>query len=318
MSNKNDMMVIGDYTVDQIEAFQKDFNASFFKRIDDLFELKNSKREFVKGVAFKGHKPLEFNKEKFDLLPNLKIISNFGVGYDGIDMDEATSRGVKVTNTPEVLNDDVADLAVGMLIALSREFVKGVDWVKTGSWSKFGEMPLNRKVSGCKAGILGLGRIGREIANRLIPFNINIHYFSRSKKDTPNNWKFYDDPVLLAKNVDFLFVALVGGVETQKFVSKDVIDGLSSDGILINISRGSTVDEEALITALQNKTLRGAALDVFLGEPNIDPRFLTLENCFLQPHQGSGTVETRAVMSKLQRDNLLRFFSNKTLLTPVN
>ena len=152
----------------------------------------------------------------------------------------------------------------------------------------------------------------------MIPFNINIHYFSRSKKDTPNNWKFYDDPVLLAKNVDFLFVALVGGVETQKFVSKDVIDGLSSDGILINISRGSTVDEEALITALQNKNLRGAALDVFSGEPNIDPRFLTLENCFLQPHQGSGTVETRAVMSKLQRDNLLRFFSNKALLTPVN
>jgi len=179
-------------------------------------------------------------------------------------------------------------------------------------------MPLNRKVSGGKAGILGLGRIGREIADRLTAFKMDIHYFSRLEKKTPDNWIFYEDPISLARSVDFLFIALVGGTETQKLVSKDVIDALGPNGIIINISRGSTIDEEALLEALQTKKLRGAALDVFAGEPNIDPRFLNLDNVFLQPHQGSGTIETRAAMSKLQRENLLRFFSNKSLLTPVN
>ena len=318
MNSKYKVIVSGDYTSDQVKAFDRDFDATFIKQLESIVEIKALIREQVEAVAFKGHKPLEFDVKKFDMVPNLKVISNFGVGYDAVDINEATRRGVKVSNTPDVLNDDVADLAIGMLIAFSRKFLVGADWIKSGNWMRLGEMPLNRKISGCRAGILGLGRIGREIANRLVAFKMDIHYHSRRQKRTPDNWTFHEDPISLAKCVDFLFIALVGGEETQKLVSASVIDALGSNGILINISRGSTVDEEALIEALQKGSLRGAALDVFCGEPNIDPRFLNLENVLLQPHQGSGTVETRAAMSKLQRDNLLKFFSNQSLLTPVN
>jgi lactate dehydrogenase-like 2-hydroxyacid dehydrogenase len=316
MVENNKIIVIGNYTDWQIKKLKQEFDPFFLKTTDDLLDVPNQELEQIQGVAFQGHR--SFDKTKFDLLPNLKIVSNFGVGFDAIDVDEATKRGIKVTNTPDVLNDDVADLAVGMLIALSREFTRGVNWVNSGDWGKFGEMPLNRKISGRKVGILGLGRIGREIADRLVGFKMDIHYHSRTKKETPNDWNYHSDPVSLAREVDFLFVALVGGEKTHKYASKEVIQALGSDGILINISRGSTIDEDALLDALENRKIRGAALDVFIGEPNLNSKFLELENVFLQPPQGSGTVESREAMSKLQRDNLLMFYSNKNLLTPVN
>ena len=318
MSKNNEIIVIGDYTEAQLEKMSKVFQISCIKNADNLEKLSMTVREKIKGVAFKGHRPLEFNQSRFELLPELRIISNFGVGYDGINIEEATRRGIKITNTPDVLNDDVADVAIGMLIALSRNFLKGVHWIKSGEWGKYGEMPLNRTISGKKAGIVGLGRIGHAIADRLAGFKMNIHYYSRSEKKSAKDWKFHNDPVSLAAEVDFLFVALVGGQETLQFVNKEVIESLGADGILINISRGSTVDEEALLNALEKNHIRGAALDVFAGEPNISPRFLELENVFIQPHQGSGTIETREAMAKLQRDNLLRFFANESLLTPVN
>jgi lactate dehydrogenase-like 2-hydroxyacid dehydrogenase len=318
MTFKNKILVIGEYTPEQLGKLESEFDPVLLKNADSIPEVSLAIRETIAGVAFKGHRPLEFDETKFDLLPELKIISNFGVGYDAIDISEATARGVKVTNTPDVLNDDVADVAVGMLIALSREFSMGVNWVKSGDWGKFGEMPLNRKVSGKKAGILGLGRIGGAIADRLSAFKMDIHYYARSKKSAPKSWTYHADPVALASEVDFLFVALVGGEETSKLASAEVIRALGPDGILINISRGSTVDEDALLEALKTKRIRGAALDVFAGEPNINPKFLELENVFMQPHQGSGTVETREAMSKLQRDNLANFFGKKALLTPVN
>ena len=318
MTLKNKILVIGEYTPEQLVKLETEFEPIFLKNGDAIPEVSLANRETITAVAFKGHRPLEFDKTKFDLLPKLKIISNFGVGYDAIDISEASVRSVKVTNTPDVLNDDVADIAVGMLISLSREFLMGVNWVKSGDWGKLGEMPLNRTISGKKAGILGLGRIGSAIANRLSAFKMDIHYYARSKKSTADSWTYHADPVALAHEVDFLFVALVGGEETSKFASAEVIQALGPDGILINISRGSTVDEDALLKALETKALRGAALDVFAGEPNINPKFLELDNVFMQPHQGSGTVETREAMSKLQRDNLSNFFANRALLTPVN
>ncbi len=318
MSKKNEIIVIGDYTVAQLEQLSEEFETKVVENTNGLENLSVAAREKIEGVAFKGHRPLEFDAHVLNLLPKLRLISNFGVGYDGIDIQEANRRRIKITNTPDVLNDDVADVAIGMLIALSRNFVKGVDWIKSGEWSKSGEMPLNRTISGKKAGIVGLGRIGHAIGNRLSGFKMDIHYYSRSEKESAKEWKFYEDPVSLAAEVDFLFIALVGGQETSEFVSKEVIEALGVDGILINISRGSTVDEKALLSALEKKQIRGAALDVFTGEPNINPRFLELDNVFLQPHQGSGTIETREAMAKLQRDNLSRFFANKTLLTPVN
>jgi lactate dehydrogenase-like 2-hydroxyacid dehydrogenase len=189
--------------------------------------------------------------------------------------------------------------------------------VRDGHWATQGDIPLNRKVSCSTVGILGLGRIGRDIADRLAAFKTDIHYHSRSEKDTPG-WTYHADPVSLAKAVDFLFVALVGGPETEKYASKEVIAALGPDGVLINISRGSTVDEEALLDALESGALAGAGLDVFVGEPKINPRFLTLDTVVLQPHQGSGTVQTRAAMAKLQRDNVAAHLAGSKLLTPVN
>ena len=252
-----------------------------------------------------------------DLLPNVGVVANYGVGYDAIDVKEASARGIKVSNTPGVLNDDVADLAVAMLIMQGREMEHASAWARSGKWAEQGEYRLNRKVSVGRVGIVGLGRIGREIADRLAAFKMDIHYWSRSEKDTPD-WTHHSDPVSLANAVDYLIVALVGGSDTEQFVSKEVIAALGSRGVLVNISRGSTVDEGALLDALESGAIAGAALDVFLNEPKIDPRFYALDNVVIQPHQGSGTVETRAAMAKLQRDNVLAFLGAKDLLTPVN
>jgi len=178
-------------------------------------------------------------------------------------------------------------------------------------------MPLNKSVSGSACGIIGLGRIGLEIAKRLESFKVKIHYFSRSEKDVPEKWVYHDNPVDLAKNVDNLFVSLMGGDATRGFVSKKVLDALGPTGILVNISRGSTIDESALLESLENKGIYGAGLDVFDNEPNINPRFLKLSNVFLQPHQGSGTRETRKAMGDLQFSNIFEYLGNGKTLTPV-
>ena len=281
--------------------------------VKDPLDAPEDARAAARVVAFKGHAP--FGQAAFDALPNLEMIANYGVGYDAIDVAIAAQRNIRVTNTPGVLNDDVADLAVAMLIAQSRNMVAGHQLVASGDWPK-GNLPLNRKVSGGVAGIMGLGRIGRDIAERLAAFKMDIHYHARAPKDTPG-WSYHADPVALAQAVDYLIVALVGGPETEKYVSKEVIAALGSDGIIVNISRGSTIDEEAMLDALETGGLRGAALDVFVGEPQVNPRFLTLSNVHLQPHQGSGTIETRKAMGQLQRDNISAFLQGKPLLTQV-
>ncbi len=250
-------------------------------------------------------------------LPNVGIIANFGVGYDNVDASAATARGIAVTNTPDVLTDDVADLAVGMLIALTRGIVAGDGHVRTGAWAAQGPMALTRSLRARRVGILGLGRIGRAIAERLAAFGIDIHYAARTAKDTPG-WTFHADAPALAAAVDDLVVALVGGPETAGIVSAEVIGALGPEGQVVNIARGSCIDEGALIAALEARRLRGAALDVFEGEPEIDPRFAALPNVLLQPHQASATVETRAAMGRVQRDNLAAFFAGRPLLTQVN
>ncbi|MDW4498793.1 2-hydroxyacid dehydrogenase [Sulfitobacter sp. D35] len=309
-----DTLAIGNYSDEDQKALQEK-SAVFIGSTDDLDGLEPGQREAIRAVAFKGHKP--FGPAQMDLLPNLGLIANYGVGYDAIDIDAASARGVKVTNTPDVLNDDVADLAVAMLIMQGREMRQASEWARSGQWKDKGEYRLNRKVSGGVAGIVGLGRIGRDIADRLAAFKMEIHYFARSEKETPG-WTYHADPVSLAKAVDYLVVALVGGPDTEKFVSKEVIEALGPRGIIVNISRGTTIDEAAMLDALEQGKIAGAALDVFLNEPDIDARFYDLDNVVIQPHQGSGTVETRAAMGQLQRDNVTAFLAGKDLLTPVN
>lgn len=249
--------------------------------------------------------------------PKLKVISVFGVGYDAVHLPSCRARGIKVSNTPDVLTDDVADIAVAMLLSLVRRMGAAEDWVRSGDWAEKGMFPLTRKVSGSRAGILGLGRIGAAIAKRLQGFGIEIAYSARQKKPTPDNWTYIQDPVDLANWSDHLFVALAATDDTRHIVNDKVLQALGPDGTLINISRAANVDETALLHALESHQIAGAALDVFEGEPNLNPRFLSAPNVVLQPHVGSGTVETRKAMGKLVRDNLAAHFAGKPLFTPV-
>ena len=308
------ILAIGSYTETDMEGLSE-MGARVVASLDAMRDMPEAERGQVRGVAYKGHHA--FGAEEMALLPKLGVIANYGVGYDAIDVGAADAAGVRVTNTPDVLNDDVADLAAAMLLMQQRRMRQGDAHVRSGAWAGGEEFPLNRKVSGRRAGIMGLGRIGRDIADRLAAFKMEMHYHSRSEKETPG-WRYHADPVDLAASVDYLVVALVGGPETENYVSREVIEALGPDGVLINISRGSTVDEGALLAALEAGRLGGAGLDVFRDEPRVDQRFHALENVVLQPHQGSGTQETRAAMGKLQRDNIAAFLDGRDVLTPVN
>ena len=303
------------FTDEDRDRLEKAFPTVSVDLPDGIAALPEGVRAEIKAMAYKGHAPL--TGAEMDLLPSLGVIANYGVGYDSIDVGAASARDIRVTNTPDVLSDDVADLAVALMLAQSRRMLLGAEWVRSGRWAEVGEMPLNRKVSGSSVGIVGLGRIGREIADRLAAFKMDIHYHARSEKDTPG-WTWHADPVSLAQAVDFLVVALVGGEDTQGYVSREVIAALGPRGVVINISRGTTVDEAAMLDALESGAIAGAGLDVFLNEPKIDPRFLALDNVVLQPHQGSGTVETRRAMGQLQFDNVAAYLAGRDLLTPVN
>ncbi len=308
-------LAIGNYNPTDRAALVDAFDAHVIAGPDEIAALDQGLREGITAVAYAGHHA--FGGDQMDLLPQLKVVANYGVGYDAIDVSAANARGIKVTNTPNVLNDDVADLAIAMWLVQGREMRAAEERVRSGAWAKEGPAPLNRKLSGGTAGIMGMGRIGRDIADRLAAFKMDIHYHARSEKETPG-WMYHADPVALAKAVDFMFVALVGGPETENYVSKEVIAALGTRGVVINISRGSVIDEEALLDALESGAIAGAGLDVFVGEPKVNPRFLTLENVALQPHQGSGTVQTRAAMAQLQRDNVAAQLAGTDLLTPVN
>jgi lactate dehydrogenase-like 2-hydroxyacid dehydrogenase len=245
--------------------------------------------------------------------PSLELISIYGVGYDAVDLAACKARGIRVTNTPDVLTDDCADLAVGMVIALARGIVKAEAFARA-DWKK-ASFPLQRRVTGMKAGILGLGRIGVEVGKRLEGFGMDIAYSARSPKDVP--YTYIADPEALAARSDVLIVTALANAETRHIVNAKVLAALGTAGLLVNISRATNIDETALLEALEEGKLAGAALDVFEGEPNMNPRVLALPNVLLQPHHASGTVETRKAMGQLMRDNLTAHFAGQPLLTPV-
>lgn len=269
----------------------------------------------VRGIATRGE--LGANAAMIAACPNLEIISVYGVGYDAVDLSAAKARGIRVTNTPDVLTNDVADLGVAMMLVQSRGMIGAETWVRDGSWAAKGLYPLQRRVWGKRAGVLGLGRIGYEVAKRLAGFDLEIAYSDVGPKDYAKDWEFIADPVALAERSDFLFVTLAASAATRHIVGAKVIEALGPNGMLINISRASNIDEAALLDALKSGRLGSAALDVFEGEPALNPRFLSLPNVLLQPHHASGTFETRQAMGKLVRDNLGAHFAGQPLLTPV-
>jgi lactate dehydrogenase-like 2-hydroxyacid dehydrogenase len=247
-------------------------------------------------------------------LPALEIVTTFGVGYDGLPLEAAAARGIPVTNTPDVLNTAVAELCVGMLLGLLRRLPASDRFVRDGKWPQ-GTMPLGVSLSGKRVGIVGLGRIGKDIARRLEPFGVSLAYHGRSDQRLP--YRFEADLVQLARDSDVLIVAAPGGPETSKMIDRQVMDALGPQGYLVNIARGSLVDEAALLDALEGKTLGGAALDVFEQEPHAEARFAALDNVLLAPHIGSATTETRQAMMDLVMDNLRCHFAGKPLPTQV-
>jgi hydroxypyruvate reductase len=247
-------------------------------------------------------------------LPGLRAIVNFGVGYETTDIAYARARGIAVSNTPDVLTDCVADLAVGGMIDVLRGLSAADRFVRRGDWSR-GQFPLATKVTGRRVGILGLGRIGRAIARRLTAFDAVLSYHARHRVDGVP-YRYVADPVTLAAEVDVLIVATSGGPATKGLVSAEVLAALGP-GYLVNIARGSVVDEPALVAALTGGRLGGAALDVFADEPTVPEPLLALDNVVLLPHIASATTETRAAMGDLALRNLRAFMTTGTLLTPV-
>lgn len=312
---KPQILVIGPYPEWDMVELEKSYDVKKLYEASDRDAFIEGEAKQVTAIATRGE--LGASAELIAKLPNLKIVSVYGVGYDAVNLDACRARGIRVTNTPDVLTNDVADLGVAMMLCQSRGMIGAEQWVKDGSWATKGLYPLKRKVWGRKAGVLGLGRIGFEVAKRLRGFDMDIAYSDVSEKSYAEGMTYIADPVALAAHSDFLFVTLAASAATRHIVSKRVIEALGPEGMLINISRASNIDEAALLDALEGGALGSAALDVFEGEPKLDPRFLKLDNVLLQPHHASGTIETRKAMGKLVRDNLAAHFADQPLLTPV-
>lgn len=267
----------------------------------------------IRAVAVSGG----FNAAWIDALPNLEVIANFGVGYDGVDVKHAASRGIVVTNTPDVLNDEVADTTIALLINTVRRLHQAETYLRDGKWLKEGPFALSPfSLRGRTVGLFGMGRIGQEIAKRLEPFKIKIGYHTRSKRDELS-YTYYSSLTEMAKAVDILICIVPGTPQTHKAINAEVLAALGSNGVFINVGRGSSVDEDALIKALQDGTLGAAGLDVFYAEPNVPEALLSLDNVSLLPHVASASVPTRNAMADLVADNVLGWLSERKVLTPV-
>ena len=252
------------------------------------------------------------NAALINALPKLRVISSFGVGLDQIDLQAAAQRGIPVGYTPDVLNDCVADLAFGLVLATGRRIPEGDRFVRAGRWEQKAPFPLGRQVSGARLGIVGLGRIGRTVAKRASGFDMEVRYHNRRPvADAP--WTYEPQLLELARWSDFLVVITAGGAETRHLIDAKVLDALGTKGFLVNVSRGTVIDEAALVQALQQKRIGGAGLDVFEREPHVPPELFVLDNVVLVPHIASATVQTREAMAQRVLDNLSAFYAGRPL-----
>ncbi|XP_057460009.1 hydroxyphenylpyruvate reductase-like [Actinidia eriantha] len=287
-----------------------------------LFRFWNfpQKKEFLREYspsiqAVVGNATVGADADLIDSLPGLEIVANFSVGLDKVDLEKCREKAIRVSNTPDVLTEDVADLAIGLILATLRRICESDRYVRTGMW-RAGEFKLTSKFSGKSVGIIGLGRIGLAIAKRAEAFGCPISYYSRSRKPD-SKYRYFPSVVELASNCSILVVACPLTNETHHIINRQVIDALGPKGVLINIGRGPHVDEPELVAALQEGRLGGAGLDVFEHEPEVPKQLFGLDNVVLTPHVGSGTIETRMAMADLVIGNLEAHFLNKPLLTPV-
>lgn len=312
MSTPN-LLMIGDATDEMLSRLTTEFTIHRLDEIADLDLWAKEHGAVTEVVMTNGHHGIP--PSVMAALPNLKAAAGYGVGYDAVDTDACVARGIKVSHTPNVLNGEVANTALLLLLAGMREFRRDEAWARSGDWEMQGNAPLTRSPDGKTIGILGLGRIGQEIAKRLSIFDAKIVYHTRSKKDVP--FDYYSNLVEMAADCDVLVCITPGGASTDKIVNREVLEALGPEGMLINVSRGSVVDEAALIAALDSGKLGCAGLDVFEGEPHIPDALKTSARTILLPHVGSATRETRAAMGALTVDNLLQWKADGTLITPI-
>ena len=310
---KPEILMMGPYPQWDMDDLETTYQVHKVWQADDRDSFIARHAENVQAIATRGE--LGASADLMKRLPKLEIVSCYGVGTDAIDLSHAKSSGIRVTNTPDVLTGDVADIGIGLALAIARQIPDAHAYVHSGKWPS-ANMGLVTRFFGKKVGIAGMGRVGVATAKRAAGFDCDIRYFDIAKRDDLA-WNFEPDLVELAHWSDFLIVTLAGGPSTFGIVNAAVFEALGSDAYLINISRGTTVDEAALLDALEKRIIKGAGLDVFHNEPNIDPRFLGLDNVILQPHHASGTVETRKAMGQLVRDNLSAHFAGQPLVTPV-
>jgi hydroxypyruvate reductase len=294
-------------------TLQSEFNCRMLSEAQDRDAFLRQHAPNVRALATFG--PLPVNGALMDALPKLEIISNFGVGVDAINLEDARSRGIIVTNTPDVLNECVADTALALILNTVRKFPQSEVYLRAGHWKSKGPYPLTVSIGNKTLGILGLGRIGEAIARRALACGMKIRYHNRTRKDVP--YPYDPDPVTLARNSDVLMAVTPATAETNGMINAAVLDALGPDGYFVNIARGSVVDEPVLLRYLQEKRIAGAGLDVFADEPNVPPGFFGLDNAVLLPHVGSATVETRKAMGDLQIENLRRHFAGQPVLTRV-
>src|SRR3954465_1094701 len=309
---KHDIIITAQGHKGTLERLTQEFSAvKLFAAADRAAALKEAAPK-VRGLAHSGHANVD--AALMDALPKLEIIANFGVGVDQIDLEHAKKRGIIVTNTPGALNECVADCAMGLVLNTLRKFPQPGTYLRPGSWEK-SNYPLTTSLGGKTLGILGLGRIGEEIAKRALAFGMKIRYHNRNRKDVP--YAYDGNAIELAKNSDVLVVITPGGADTDQLVNAVVLDALGPHGYLVNVARGTGVDEPVLLRYLQEKKIAGAGLDVFEHEPKVPPEFFALDNVVLTPHMASATNETRTAMGNLQIENLQLHFAGKPVKTRV-
>ncbi len=299
------------------DALERAYEVHWMHQADDAARLVTEVAPRVEAICTGAHTAVRTDAAMMQQMPRLKVIGNFGVGYDSIDVPAAAQRGIIITNTPDVLNEEVADTAIGLLISTVRELSRAEAYMRAGHWATKGDYPLTPgSLRDRTVGMVGFGRIGKAIARRLEAFGVPLRYFGRTKQPDVA-LPFYTDLTALARDVDTLMIITPGGPSTEKLVNARVLEALGPRGIVINMARGSVVDEAALMAALRSKTILGAGLDVFLNEPKIDPEWFEVPNLTMVPHVGSASEHTRDKMGQLVVDNLMAYLARKDPLTPV-
>src|SRR3954469_4918623 len=314
-SDKVDLLIYGPVRPILERGFPDNFNLHMAETRADLEKLPADVLGRLRGIAVTYH-TVKTDAAVMAMLPKLEIVASFGVGYDHVAAAHAGQNGIVVTNTPDVLTEEVADIALGLLIATLREFITADRFVRSGEWTKQ-NYPLSKgSLRDRKVGMVGMGRIGQAIARRLDASLVPVVYHSRKPADGVS-YQHYPDLIEMAKAVDTLVLIVPGGPSTANMINAEVMKALGPRGVIINVARGSVVDEQALIAALKNGTILSAGLDVFANEPNVPDELKAMQNVVLLPHIGSASVVTRNAMDQLVVDNLKNWFAGKAPLTPV-